>query len=67
MGQKKSAEENGRELIAKKTFLYYFHMLISTLLFLLLYRVEIKKPQLATQLAKCQFFLAGKRMATGML
>ena len=28
-------------------------MLISTLLFLLLYRVGIKKLQLATQLAKC--------------
>ena len=35
-------------------------MLISTLLFLLLYRVGIKKLQLATQLAKCQVFLAGK-------
>ena len=35
-------------------------MLISTLLFLLLYRVGIKKLQLAAQLAKCQVFLGGK-------
>ena len=31
-------------------------MLISALLFLLLYRVGIKKLQLASQLAKCQVF-----------